>query len=536
MRRPPLLATPFALALVVLSAWLVTLVPAGRAGAQTACSPSKVMVLFDRSTSMVEGKIGSETKWSIATGALEDVVGSYQAQAELGLTVFPKDPRTCKSGGSELVVPATGTLDAITAGLTSSKPTVHPSYWTPIGQTLRQTVDLPDWSDAAHRKFVILVTDGRQSCPGPGIYDQTGELDEIWPTAQIVEQAKALKAKGVTLYVIGFGASSVGDADGVDAFTLNQLAVAGGTSILGCDPSGTDPNGEDLCYFQADDAAGLAAALDAIAVQISAEVCDGKDNNCDGEIDENLTRPCRSSCGSGTEHCVLGDWVGCTAAEPEPEVCGDGKDNDCNGEVDETCACANGDSRSCGAGACAGTQTCVDHEWSDCGGPAPTSQSECDGIDHDCSGAVDMTGCECVPGVQETCGGPDVGQCHHGVRICDPSGRWGDCVGAVGPSPETCDGVDNNCDGKVDNPTVGDSDDDVPHGLCRVDQVCQDGRCVAGPPAMTPPVSQEFPDGSPTGCVCGVGHGGATDALSSLGLALMVVGVVGSARLRRRRN
>ena len=64
------------------------------------------------------------------------------------------------------------------------------------------------------------------------------------------------------------------------------------------------------------------------------EVCDGQDNDCDGLVDEDLVRTCSTACGSGTETCQSGRWVGCTAPEPQPEVC-DGVDNDCDGLVDE---------------------------------------------------------------------------------------------------------------------------------------------------------------------------------------------------------
>jgi len=72
------------------------------------------------------------------------------------------------------------------------------------------------------------------------------------------------------------------------------------------------------------------------------EVCDNLDNNCDGGIDEELTRP--TACGvgacvgnAGTETCTAGTWGGDTC-DPllgaKAEAC-DNLDNDCNGQVDE---------------------------------------------------------------------------------------------------------------------------------------------------------------------------------------------------------
>jgi hypothetical protein len=41
---------------------------------------------------------------------------------------------------------------------------------------------------------------------------------------------------------------------------------------------------------------------------VTAEICDGRDNDCDGQTDEDLTQDCSTACGSGSRRCVNGRW------------------------------------------------------------------------------------------------------------------------------------------------------------------------------------------------------------------------------------
>jgi hypothetical protein len=88
----------------------------------------------------------------------------------------------------------------------------------------------------------------------------------------------------------------------------------------------------------------------------------------------------------------------------------------------------------------------------------------------------------CEDGVVEVCGS-DVGACREGMRTCVDE-RFGPCEGGVGPIPETCNDVDDDCDGTVDEGFgIGEACDGPDSDVCR-DDVRSCAGCSRGPDTL----------------------------------------------------
>ena len=268
-----------------------------------------------------------------------------------------------------------------------------------------------------------------------------------------------------------------------------------------------------------------------------AELCDDKDNDCDGATDEGIVseaqQPLGAPCGKENSVCGVGTVV-CASDPSSPAVCSTAVlaeavencdtpdiDDDCDGRVNEDCLAEDIDGDGFLPGFDDPTLDCNDFDASiypgapepccdfalsvgeDPDNPSKPVVVECD---FDCDGLVsfcapnDLDGdgsespADCddtdptiYPGAPEKCGDGIDQDCFGGDATCglqpDDDGDGyanevdcDDADAAVNPgASELCDGVDNDCDGVVDdgNPEGG--------GACGKDVgICEPGVLVCG--------------------------------------------------------
>jgi RHS repeat-associated protein len=189
----------------------------------------------------------------------------------------------------------------------------------------------------------------------------------------------------------------------------------------------------------------------------NSEICDNKDNNCDGQVDENTNFDLDEdghftpgSCQEPHDDCNDGNAAIFPGA---PEIC-DWLDNNCDGQMDEGLSTDADQDGYYAPGSCWWPATdCNDGNAS----ISPGATEICgDGQDNNCDGQTDEGCVVCTDGQTEPCaytgsaGTENIGICRAGAKTC-VDGQWSACEGEVLPAAsEACDGADDNCNGETD--------------------------------------------------------------------------------------
>jgi MYXO-CTERM domain-containing protein len=359
---------------------------------------------------------------------------------------------------------------------------------TPLGRSLfyareyfENYVFPKDPKKSCRSNLIILATDGADTCDNTAGSALNLSTCAYTGYATFNPQVQACKLnhstvipKGVQTYILTDSGLTTAEKT-----TANAIAAAGGT-------------GSAVFVTLTDTAAVKQAFVDIIAKTVPPpEVCNGVDDNCNGLIDEgvsnnywathpgsNQNNPADPDNQPGALlHCAVeicdckdNDFDGQVDEGFPPNACGgpsccsvptevcNGKDDNCDGQVDEgfniggPCPAPNPAKGACFRN---GVWACASDGTRFCDVPtvAPTPEV-CNGIDDDCNGTPDDG---MLPGVGETCGN-GLGACSSGTFICQ-AGKL-TCNATATPKTEVCNGIDDDCNGIIDDgnfPTVGQS-------------------------------------------------------------------------------
>ncbi|MBV72234.1 MAG: hypothetical protein CMH52_12990, partial [Myxococcales bacterium] len=189
----------FLIAIILTSLLGLSSVHAG--GSSGACEQPNILVVLDYS-----GSMNQYNKWNQAVNAINQLVNIFERSMRIGLMLFPWNGECSVNHNQAVRTPCLPDNAANVSNQLRGAGSPPRGHNTPIGRAIEQaTQHFNERQDMGRRNFIVLVTDGEETCRG-------GPVDA----------ARNAFARDYPVFVIGFG-------NGVDRGTLNRIAQAGGT-------------------------------------------------------------------------------------------------------------------------------------------------------------------------------------------------------------------------------------------------------------------------------------------------------------------
>jgi hypothetical protein len=405
-------------------------------------------------------------------GADDNCDGKTDETGAVGCTTYfiDKDGDGYGKGSGQCLCASSDTYTAVTGGdCDDNTKTVHPG-----GVDVCNGYD-DDCNGITDQGFPDVNKDGFADCVDPDI-DGDGTLN----TADCKPTNPAIHP----------GATETCNGEDDNCNGATDEAGAGGCTVLYSDKDNDGVGagaGKCLCEATGSYTSGLGSDCDDDNKNIqpnASESCNNLDDNCDGKTDEGCDDDGDGWCDIGM--IIVGEPVVCPQGKKDcndgnasihpgqPDICGNGIDDNCDGLTDtgeSVTGCvvffidADADGFGTGAGVCtcaaSGAVNATKNGDCDDSDPSvnPSKKEICsNGKDDDCSGVQDdpnAQGCKAwwKDGDGDTFGagtsaclcGPD------GTYVVQNSSDCNDDVKGISPAAtETCNGVDDNCDGETD--------------------------------------------------------------------------------------
>jgi hypothetical protein len=223
-----------------------------------------VLLLFDRSESMITEFAGSSSRYAVVSDLLGQMVDVYQDKLRFGFQQFP-EVAPCPAGyapgccaGPPSVGIALGNAPAVRAALTAAAP---PGGSTPTALAFhRARAYFAGLDDGITDRYILLATDGRPSCNAAGRLAEADVVDAdgnriAGACFDALTEVDALVATGVKVIVLGVGSALQDDPGGLPG-CLEEIARRGlgpGLAVPEERPwffSGTDPDRLEVALQQ----------------------------------------------------------------------------------------------------------------------------------------------------------------------------------------------------------------------------------------------------------------------------------------------